>query len=63
MIVEGYALSLYCDNEEAHEALAQEHFNADTKTQCWRKARKRGWRFIGDGKVICPDCARSMKWK
>lgn len=58
MFVGGYELHLYCDTETGHgyrEGEAQ--FSAETKAECIRQARRRGWvvrREDGGYHVRCP---------
>lgn len=67
MRVGGYALGLYCDNNEiVRGAVSDRHghdfrefphqFYAETGPQCDRQARKRGW-LIGPDKQLCPKCS------
>lgn len=68
MIVGGYSLHLYCDNEEAcarrRKYLKTNHdeFFGETASECRRKARQCGWKVdTMAGTALCPDCAKVEK--
>lgn len=58
MEVGGYSMHLYCRHKDrAHPWRYLPHeFIAQTRGQCVRSARKRGWKFHRDGEVSCPLC-------
>lgn len=69
MIVGGYTLHLYCDSgreqplgtvghERAGDACLlsyPDEYNGETRAECVRLARARGWR-ITKGRQLCPRC-------
>jgi hypothetical protein len=65
MIVSGYALHLYCNNEDncefGHEwESASAEYTGETYGQCAKLARAKGWRVSRDRtRCVCPDCARA----
>lgn len=61
MIVGGYSLDLYCDNEETknHPYNYFPHqYAGNTRGECFRDARKDGWILnYYKNKAICPLCS------
>lgn len=57
MIVGGYTLDLYCDNEQAHgvKGVYNEYVHEFGAT-CRAMARKDGWKLTPEGKAYCPLC-------
>lgn len=37
---------------------ARAELTGETRAETMRKARRRGWKFKRDGRVLCPLCAR-----
>lgn len=72
MIIGGYTVHLYCDNEKAKHRLRQldgayhmsvagvefdYEFAGRNEAQCLRQAKNTGWRISRDKIVICPVCS------
>lgn len=64
MEVGGYSMHLYCDNTDqkwpdGKHGFEQfpEEFDAETRGQCVRAARQKGWLFKKDGTHLCPKCS------
>jgi len=61
MIVGGYSLHLYCDNEGKCAAAidwrppSRGEYDAHTKTLAYKDARNAGWRFK-NGQCFCKAC-------
>lgn len=66
MIVGGYTMHLYCDNDETRHPskLHGKAYYGRTFTGCARQARQDGW-FIEKraGRVICPMCRKKGEWQ
>lgn len=74
MIVGGYLLDLYCDNEDAPEQHYKAPYNpqahqfrefphqytGETRAECVRQARAEGW-LIGKTRQLCPKCNRRVQ--
>lgn len=71
MIVGGYTMDLYCDNDVEQPWYTKGHskpgdygtetypdtYYAQTRAQCIKMARKAGWTFRRDGTLDkCPTC-------
>lgn len=73
MIVGGYSLHLYCDTDgcknqnarptqDSTGAAAPGEFNGDTKNECVKAARRRGWSLsFLTGRATCPDCPKPAR--
>jgi hypothetical protein len=71
MIVSGYLLALYCDNEKAHpngwlDEIRQFpiEFSCDGKnsfSNARKMARQSGWKLNLDGTCLCPKCNSTNK--
>lgn len=76
MIAGGYALDLYCDSPKPWTASktnslidAYGHrynefphqYTAELGSQCRADAKKDGWKFTRDGRVLCPKCNLNRK--
>lgn len=71
MIIGCYSMHLYCDTGNAtpgmpgdggtsphdHSDAGFAEFTAQTLGECKAQARKLGWHFMRDKRVICPRCA------
>lgn len=74
MIVSGYTMHLYCDDEK-HEGFQssisgqkvringkweqlQDEFAGKTEQDCRKQAKAIGWVFLRGKRVICPICAK-----
>lgn len=59
MIASGYTLDLYCDNETADHPFGYfpQTFFDENKSQCWKDAKKKGWKLDSKNRTaICPLC-------
>lgn len=62
-VVGGYTLDVYCDHEnDDHEHSAfwpgrVDTFYGETKGECMRAARRRGWTIRRDHTATCPICS------
>jgi hypothetical protein len=60
MIVSGYTTDLYCDGDGPHPYnWFPQTFTGETKGQCLRQARKRGW-LASEERQLCPLCTGRM---
>lgn len=57
---ESHALSLYCDAIAEHQDYRTSKFPEviyDSQQRvCRERAKQRGWKFTGDGRLLCPQC-------
>ena len=62
MITSGYTLDLYCDHEnDDHEYGEFPHtFFNESRTWCWKEARKTGWILHRDWTATCPKCSKKL---
>ena len=65
-----YFLRLKCDSEIHRDfdsyslsAIWRQDFQAENLGRAKKKARKVGWKFKGDGRILCPDCSGKEKKK
>ncbi len=67
MIVGGYALDLYCENENDSKYTHQynefpHRYAYELGSTCRRMARKDGW-LLSRNRAICPKCRKNKKEK
>ena len=63
MIVGGFELHLYCDNDK-HIYLGNEpaQFVGETRDECYREAREKGWKILHKKRAAyCPKCAKTVE--
>lgn len=62
MIVGGYSLHLYCDNNKGHrlnDSSSKAEYDDIKESFCFAKAKSDGWKIDRkNGTAICPTCRK-----
>lgn len=61
---ESHTLSLYCDALDQHAEWRPGEswpvlFHHALARQCRKLAKEAGWKFLGDGRTVCPRCVKN----
>ena len=64
-VASGYSLDAYCKWSNPYHSFQEfpHSFYGNTKADCKKQARRRGWQLHHDGYATCPKCAAKPKGK
>ena len=64
MIVGGYVLDIYCDNEDCPHGSYwwPRHYTGEFGSTCRKRARRDGW-LLNAGRTLCPNCKKAARSK